>query len=448
MKYIIGCILFVVPFLTYTQNWVQVGQGAYINVSTITPPQTFCVDTTNNLLYSNGYFKTASADTIFGVGVWDGVQWDSLSFGIKQNEIEELKIYNGDLFATGGFTSAGNLPAKYMAKWDGSVWDTIVPNDMANWGFGLYEYNSELHICGLFSSIDTTTSNRIARWNGTYWSNVGSPSWFTGIAETMMEYNGELYVGGSFDSPSPGILKWDGNNWSAVGGSTGFTQQAAFYSPIECFELFQNNLYIAGFFQTPYPNSITYWDGTNFNPVGGGVDGVIFDMTVFNNELYVVGNFTTAGGISASNIAKWDGAKWCGFGSTFNGDVKSIEVFNNELYIGGNFTQIDGFPISGVAKWVGGNFVDSCGVVNVVEITQSSESVTVYPNPNNGLFTIDGKNIKNSIGRIFDVTGKMISEFHINNNITSIDLTSQPKGIYFVKIESANRTIRKKIIRY
>ena len=69
-------------------------------------------------------------------------------------------------------------------------------------------------------------------------------------------------------------------------------------------------------------------------------------MAVFNNELYVVGYFTEAGGIPADNIAKWDGTEWCGLGSTFyNGVNYSAEKMlplitriSKILYVSGNKT--------------------------------------------------------------------------------------------------------------
>lgn len=447
MKAILTYILFIAPCLTYSQNWQQVGLGAYINVSTITPPQTFTVDTINNILYSNGNFKTASSDTIWGIAGWNGVKWDSLSSGVQQGNIRDIAMYNGDLFVGGGFTSVGNLPAKYLAKWNGSQWDTLPPNDLTNWVFELYEYNSELHITGMFGLVDTTTSQRIVKWNGLNWGTVGSPPWVIVQAVAMKEYAGELYVGGAFDASSPGILKWNGSNWFSVGGTSGFVPIAYTIPPIQTMKVYQNKLYIAGDFYIPRPNNITYWDGNNYFPVGGGVNGNIYDMTVFNNELYVVGSFTTAGGVPAENIAKWDGIKWCSLGSTYSGSIRSVEVFNNELYIGGSFTTIDGLPISGVAKWIGGNFVDTCGaIVGIGDNIDLESGISIYPNPNNGSFIIETSSFENTIVEIYNNLGQLILNNKLSKNLNIIDMTKFLKGMYFVKVENNNKVVVKKIV--
>ncbi|MEZ7892765.1 MAG: chitobiase/beta-hexosaminidase C-terminal domain-containing protein, partial [Candidatus Wallbacteria bacterium] len=41
-----------------------------------------------------------------------------------------------------------------------------------------------------------------------------------------------------------------------------------------------------------------------------GTNGSVYAVAAHNNNIYVGGSFTTAGGISASRIAKWDGSNW------------------------------------------------------------------------------------------------------------------------------------------
>jgi hypothetical protein len=57
-------------------------------------------------------------------------------------------------------------------------------------------------------------------------------------------------------------------------------------------------------------------------------------MCVFNNELFVGGNFSAIGGIVANGIAKWNGNSWSsvGAGNFLNSCVKDIIVFNQNLY--------------------------------------------------------------------------------------------------------------------
>ena len=74
--------------------------------------------------------------------------------------------------------------------------------------------------------------------------------------------------------------------------------------------------------------------------------------------------------------------------------------------------------------------------------------VSVYPNPNSGVFTIDMKNNRNAaVIKVFSVLGEEVKRMHYTgrNNIT-VDLSKQPKGVYYVQISTAEKTTTKKII--
>lgn len=52
-------------------------------------------------------------------------------------------------------------------------------------------------------------------------------------------------------------------------------------------------------------NYIISWDGTQWNSVGSGTDGEVIVLFPYGSDLIVGGSFSTAGGISAKNIAKY-----------------------------------------------------------------------------------------------------------------------------------------------
>lgn len=76
--------------------------------------------------------------------------------------------------------------------------------------------------------------------------------------------------------------------------------------------------------------------------------------------------------------------------------------------------------------------------------TLQSNGISIYPNPSNGIFNIECNN-KAKI-RITDLTGKEIQELSTVNNMLSIDISKQPKGIYIINFEIKNRTVSTKII--
>ena len=50
-----------------------------------------------------------------------------------------------------------------------------------------------------------------------------------------------------------------------------------------------------------------YWDD-RFDALG--MDGVVRHMAVHGDDVYVIGEFTMAGGVPANGLAKWDGIRW------------------------------------------------------------------------------------------------------------------------------------------
>ena len=82
---------------------------------------------------------------------------------------------------------------------------------------------------------------------------------------------------------------------------------------------------------TPFPDaSLGFSSG-----IGGGVTTGITCTVVFNNELYVGGNFTSIGGIVAHCIAKWNDNNWSAVGQANflqNVYVSDMIVYQNKLY--------------------------------------------------------------------------------------------------------------------
>ncbi|MBK6833970.1 MAG: T9SS type A sorting domain-containing protein [Bacteroidetes bacterium] len=89
--------------------------------------------------------------------------------------------------------------------------------------------------------------------------------------------------------------------------------------------------------------------------------------------------------------------------------------------------------------------VNSIGLTN----TSFSSSIKVFPNPNNGNFTIDLGSIEESVSvKITDVLGKQISveNFSRSKNL-NINL-NEPAGVYFVTITNKdNKFARIKVVK-
>ena len=68
------------------------------------------------------------------------------------------------------------------------------------------------------------------------------------------------------------------------------------------------------------------------------------------------------------------------------------------------------------------------------------------PNPSNGIFTVSIPDYQNSQLEIYNIKGQLIKNQNIINFNTKIELNNTQKGLYFIKINTNNSIIWKKII--
>ena len=247
--------------------------------------------------------------------------------------------------------------------------------------YALTEYNGNLIAGGFFSTAGGAAAKNIAQWNGSSWSTLGSglntnPGFFGTSVTSFATYNGNLYVGGSFDTAggvaAGSIALWNGSAWSSPG--TGLAGRTLNYSDggssgppvVYAMATYNNNLYAAGTFTSAggvRAADIASWNGTSWAALGTGIDtdGIVQCLTVYNGKLIAAGDFNTAGGLQVANIAAWDGTSWSalgnGLGSLTVGYqyemVQALAVYQGDLYASLSGTDNSGSPYFFVAKWDG-----------------------------------------------------------------------------------------------
>jgi len=74
--------------------------------------------------------------------------------------------------------------------------------------------------------------------------------------------------------------------------------------------------------------------------------------------IYAVGNFTTIGGESISYVGAWNGTAWTGLGEVASAHITAANISpDKELYVVGTFTSIGGLDYAnGIAKWNGSSW--------------------------------------------------------------------------------------------
>ena len=130
---------------------------------------------------------------------------------------------------------------------------------------------------------------------------------------------------------------------------------------------------------------MSVWTG-----IGDGVSGTVYALAHDGTNLYVAGDFKTAGFEPANYVAKWDGFNWTNLGSGLDGQVSALAYNGTSLYASGLFLTAGGVSANYVAKW-GEPLLESSGV------SPSSGSYT-----GNYEVVISGTNLCN--GTLGDVT--------------------------------------------
>ena len=119
-----------------------------------------------------------------------------------------------------------------------------------------------------------------------------------------------------------------------------------------------SKVYVGGDFTTIggiSANHIACWDGATdtWSPLGDGVNGTVWAIAVSGDKVYVGGDFTTAGGVTANYVARWNTATgtWSSLGGGVNGRVYALAIGEDALYAGGLFTTAGGDTANHIARW-------------------------------------------------------------------------------------------------
>lgn len=231
---------------------------------------------------------------------------------------------------------------------------------------------------------------------------------------------------------------------------------------------------------------VNYWiPQTNYNATGGVVDAISF---VIGNKAYVglglyPGTYTNQlfsydpALDSWSNIADYTGSArtrsvaftynglgYVGWGTdAINGNTADFYSYNPFL---NSWSYAFSFPNSGYrTNAIGGLINDkyytgigaALGAGEVSDFwgytfsgtgtndINNSLLLQIYPNPSDGIFTFSSNcNIKTI--EIYNTLGKKVYETSANQQTSEIDLSYEPKGIYFVKVYDGEKTFNKKVI--
>jgi trimeric autotransporter adhesin len=388
-------------------------------------------------LYAGGGGFTLSGDSsTTGLAKWDGSSWQPV--GIGPLHVESLAVFDDGsgpaLYAGGFFTDIGAVKANNIAKWNGTRWSALgsgvsgLPVDGSFEGvrtFAVFDDGSgagqRLYAGGEFLAAGGVAVASLACWDGAHWADVGGGTdrevRSLAVFDDGSGSGPALYVGGWYvlagGLPSGGIAKWDGSSWSALSGQQNIIVDAL--QPFDAGDGSGPALFVEGSFQQvsgKAASCIARWDGAAWSTLGSGIDHRVDSLAVAaiggeSNALYAGGNFTSVGGLTATNIARWDGTRWSALGTGMNGtlsnSVKALAAFDSgdgagtALYACGRFTLAGGVAALNIARWDGADWsplgTGMQGFPRALAVFDDGGGAALYVG--GGVSTTDGVTAKN-----------------------------------------------------
>ncbi len=154
------------------QNWVTLGQGIHTGMG-----GGGCLAVYHNELYVGGIFKLSEGNVGHCIMRWNGQAWHPVGTSVQDGTggyqyaigVTGLMVKDDLLFACGGFSYAGNVPAACTATWDGDRWCGL-GGALDSWvgAFSLGFYGDTLFVSsGILA--DGQPVNHLARYIGEEW---------------------------------------------------------------------------------------------------------------------------------------------------------------------------------------------------------------------------------------------------------------------------------------
>lgn len=239
---------------------------------------------------------------------------------------------------------------RLIAARQNGQWDNLGPPGAGgtyNSIFAIVEDAQYIYLGGDFSNFDgIADADNIVRLNKQTGVYEAIDTGLNDIVYTMaFAPNGDLIIGGEFTNASGVaeadyicVLEMGASAFTALGnpnsGGASITNIfKVFFDPTGL-------LWIAGAFSNlagiADADGIVTWTGSVYDAPAAGVSGSVRDFAHDGTYLYVVGSYSSIGGVSINDIATWDGSVYASIGDGGISTIYDIEIWNGQIIIARN----------------------------------------------------------------------------------------------------------------
>lgn len=273
--------------------------------------------------------------------------------------------------------------------------------------------------------------------NTSKWTSFKNSQYPSTSVHGSAQWDSSLVVAGSFTSfngvgSTRGVARWDGTNWNSLdSGINGVGVRV---------RVIDDTCYIGGSFDksgnTTLNNAGRIARGGQWRAFGSGMSGLVYDFVKYNGSIYLGGLFETGNGVTVNSFGKWNGTTFEATGRGFKlnsgaiGIIYCFAVYKNELYIGGLFDSANGVACKNLVKFDGttftavANFTMGGQQADIIEMVVDSTYNHLY---GVGQFTRINGHIARA-GFVYD--GTNITSFHAGD--------MRPEGIVIANNQTAN----------
>ena len=342
-------------------------------------------------VFMGGSFAQVNSTRVNGIVAYDRQAVRTLALGVD-GSVSSLQLVHRQrrlLVAGGSFTrvhqSSGSIITGGLALWDENSrqWGALGGVPLHGIALAVLVKGTEIFVGGRFTGAGDVSAASVAVYKAS-----------KGIASQGIRLDATGNVERS------GIAGTGGGSWQAMGeGVKGMVYALAAGQATDVYV--GGRFHLAGGVRV---ENVARWEGVEGTGSGGywaglvdsdclrlhsgvcGVDGDVWALAFVGEYLYVGGQFASAGGKPARNVARFFSGVWEGVGKGVHGAVHvltSIRIHGTLagscVYVAGEFTQVEdargAMEVSGLARWCVG---DPGTVLQVDESIGSGGGITEY----------------------------------------------------------------------